>query len=110
MVGEDGSYDYVVDNHNSKVNALSESDSLDVFSFRLQMVTVEPLINQLNFLLMALMTMVLLGSTTSFTEDASSNQVGSLVASFTASIRKVLTDDCFIRYDKLCCPTQVVSS
>ena len=53
VVGEDGSYNYDVDNTNSKVNALSESESLDdVFLVRLQMAMVELLIRQLNLLLM----------------------------------------------------------
>ncbi|QNI94086.1 putative cadherin domain-containing protein [Synechococcus sp. A15-127] len=88
VVGEDGSYDYVVDNDNSTVNALSESDSLDdiflvqitdgnggiidqAVEFSIDGTDDKPILS--------------LSSTTSFTEDASSNQVGSLVASFTAS-------------------------
>ena len=87
-LGADGSYNYVVDNTNTTVNALSESDSLDdVFIVQISDgngglidQTVEFSIDGTNDKPILSIT-----STTAFTEDASTNQVGSLVAAFTVT-------------------------
>ena len=86
-VGADGSYDYVVDNANSTVNALSESDSLDdVFVVQVSDGNGGLIDHTVDFSIDGTndKPTLSIASTTAFTEDASTNQVGSLVASFTA--------------------------